>query len=175
MASQTFTLPAIEFFDGASTVQWFFASGDRPEIDAALLEVSPGFLGHISIQRLPVPITYRINLNLRQTQTGSDDVEELTTQFEEHGSITITAAGNTLTFDTEHDDTSDPYAFVPSNVAEVEAFYNALNGLGDGSTAGTLTLDDNASAIYVASTQVSTAYVGPTALAAAYVGSTKVF
>ena len=174
MARQTIPLPAVAFFDRASDVIWSFGSGDRPEIDAALLVSPPGFLQSITIQRATFPLLYLVHVDIAQSQTNPGN-EELTDQFEEHGSITIVAAGNTLTINTEHDDTSEPYIFDPSNVAEVTAFYDALNGLGDGSTAGTLTLDDGASAIYVASTQVSTAYVGSTSLATAYVGSTKVF
>ena len=66
-------------------------------------------------------------------------------QFEEHGSLTVTSGTNTFTIDTEFDDTSDAYTFTPGNSADVIAFYNALNGTGHGTLAGTLVLNDGAS------------------------------
>ena len=112
----------------------------RTEIDAALLADSPGFL-----QQLVITSTGWVRLNLApsQTTTGAEDMSE---QFEEHGSITVTSGSNTFTIDTEFDDTSDAYTFIPDNTADVIAFYNALNGTGNGiHQAGTLVLNDGAS------------------------------
>ena len=138
MANQTIPLEAGWFSDQSTQIQWSPPTNSRPQIDDALLASPPGFLQHVTIRS-----DGGVRVNYAPSQTASGN-EEATNQFEENGSITITAGTNSFTINTEHDDTSEPYAFEPSNSADVVAFYNALHGNGDGSTAATYTIDDGA-------------------------------
>ena len=174
MARQTSTLEAGWYEETTSQIAWTASISDgRPQINAALTDSVDRYFA-----RLILSVTGACEFSFDESPTNLDSTgRDLSDTFEAGGSFTVTAGGFSITVELAGMDTSDPYGFTPTNSAEVTAFFNNVSALptGNGEQAGTLTLDDGASAIYVGSTQIRPAYVGSTSLAAAYVGSTKVF
>ena len=128
MAEQTFTLSASSFLLLSGVKRWFVSS-------------SPGH-GFITDTALAPARTWLRSINI----TGSNgrvfldvDPADLTSNVETNGIFTLTSGSNSVNFGILGADTTEPYAWIPSNANELRAFYNAI---GSSNVAATFTLRD---------------------------------
>ena len=78
-----------------------------------------------------------------KNEASSESFDDLSALFESSGSIEIAASGQTpIIVELSGADLSEPYRWMPSNSADVVTLYNALDGLGNDSTAATITIRD---------------------------------
>ena len=141
MAEQTIPLVATDFFDGATNVGWQpQADGNRILVDGDLL---PPNVNLRRFERAAVSNDGRLRIAFARTATEFGVVAgDLSDEFENSGSVSITAAGMTATWSMAGADIQEPYSVPGGNSEDWSALYAALNGLGNNSTAGTLTLRD---------------------------------
>ena len=74
--------------------------------------------------------------------TGSGSDQDLSTKFENGGSLEFTAHGRTILIKMAGLDVQEPYHFAPSNAADVRNAASFYSGQADGSVAGTLVIRD---------------------------------
>ena len=137
MSEQSIPLLADWYSAAATFKYWQPPSGNRPQIDAVLTDGNTRVLRYIEINSNGL---VRLNIASDQTEenlTGQD----LSSQFEDNGSLIITAGSNSITVSLAGVDTLEPYEFIPPNSVEVIAFFNALSD-DSNSESGTLVIDD---------------------------------
>ena len=138
MPEQTIQLPAI-WYTG-SLKQWMAPQGGlRPQIDAALL---PAFTSR-AFGNLEIRDDAEIHLYFADTNFDLpiDQGDDLSSEFEQSGSIEIVAGGLSVLVEMAGQDTAEPYIIVPTNSAEVLALRAALSD-DDGSESGQLIIRD---------------------------------
>ena len=143
-----------------------------PAFPSSWLETSPGYPGSLSLAR---NTTGPCRLNIAPT-AGGGGVEagpHLTTDAEARLSmqITHTGSGDSVTIVGVGNDDDEPYAWIPSNAAEVATFANARSN----GQALVITFNFSPSNLYVGSERIEQLYVGSTEVQAVYVGTTQVF
>ena len=123
------------------TLFWQVDTG-RPQIDTLLTGGESRYLWRLilSLNNLrPLRSPGEIELNLVNTSGGEDNNNaDFSTDFENNGSITVTANGRSFT--AAMGDTSDPYVWVPTNAQDVIDFINGSVNETPGTVSGTLTL-----------------------------------
>ena len=133
MAQQTFNLGVADFVFPA-TITWSLAGSGFQLLDS-FVDLPPQFLVQFGIANGG---QVRIQLNDVDSGAGQEAGDTLTQNFVDNCIITLVAGGRTLVVNGITDMT-EPYFWVPSNSAEVIAFFNAYIN-----TFATLTLDDGA-------------------------------
>ena len=134
--SQTIALPASIFRYNADSVvkSWQFTTGVYPSVDAALTGTSSTTFVSLGI----FGADGRVEVLL-----GAGDQEhprrDFSSDVELNGSFTLASGSHSVTFGIYGRDTSERYSWIPSNAAEVIAFYNAISG---SNVAATLTIRD---------------------------------
>ena len=134
MPSQTIQLQAAWYFPSFS--RWFPPPGSRPAIDAGLRGADPRFLQALILAEGEI----RFRLASSQTQSSATG-QDLTSQFEDHGSLELIVGANSLLVALGGADTTEPYVWTPTNGAEVAAFEALLSGT-SGSESGQLIIRD---------------------------------
>ena len=134
MAEQTIQLLDSWYSAGSGVKRWNPPSSDNPAIDNALAQAGT--------ERTLANIFYNSNTNIFGMDIASPDVLgnpfDLSDAFENSGSITLTAGGNSITL--RPNDTSDPYHDWHDQT-EVAAFFASLSTV-DSSESGTLVIRD---------------------------------
>ena len=134
MPSQIIQLQAAWYFPSHS--RWKPPQGSRPAIDAGLRGADPRFLETL------VLADGEIRLRIASSQTEiSDSGQDLTSTFEQNGTLEIIVGSNSLLVSLAGADTTDPYVWTPTNGAEVAAF-EALLSSTSGSESGQLIIRD---------------------------------
>ena len=143
MASVTVTL--VNGWYGNSNNGVNYAPGTSPIIPA-----TAGIVGasrYLSYMQLPKTggATNQVYLYINDSSSsigGSDPGEDFYSNFEQNGVIILSASdGESVTMSLG--DSTEPYIWTPSNLAEVRSFSDHVIGLGSGSRAITVTFDDN--------------------------------
>ena len=143
MAEVTITIPDSDWSDSSISIDWNPSNNAHITLGSTL---SVGgstelFLGRFILPRIP---SSTIGIQLSDGTGGSEAGlgPEFSDQMENSGTITILASnGDSLTV-TGISDSSEPYVWNPSNIADVNTFANTLQGLADQSL--TVTFNDNA-------------------------------
>ncbi len=134
---QELSLLAENYVGNLSSIRyWDFPANSRPAIDAALTG-GPAR----TARRAGVHSDGTVDLTFSVGQTDASLGNDLSSIFEQYGSIVFTADGTTLQVNLAGADTTEPYNWVPSNSSDVIAFFNTLPDT-SGSQAGTLALRD---------------------------------
>ena len=134
MPSQIIQLQAAWYFPSHS--RWKPPQGSRPAIDAGLRGADPRFLETL------VLADGEIRLRIASSQTEiSATGQDLTSTFEQNGTLEIIVGSNSLLVSLAGADTTDPYVWTPTNGAEVAAF-EALLSSTSGSESGQLIIRD---------------------------------
>ena len=134
MPSQTIQLQAAWYFPSFS--RWKPPPGSRPAIDAGLRGADPRFLESIILADGEI----RFRIASSQTEI-SDSGQDLTSQFEDHGSLELIVGANSLLVALGGADTTEPYVWTPTNTAEIAAFEALLSGT-SGTESGQLIIRD---------------------------------
>ena len=127
------------FYTG-STIAIDWPTASRPEITQNALKAQASdnrYLDRIRLRRSDGYV--RLHIEDNRTTDASATGQELSTEFETDGRITLTVGGRSQTIDMGSD-TTEPYEFTPSNAAEVISYANYLNGLGNNNATGTIQL-----------------------------------
>ena len=122
MPSQTIQLQAAWYFPSFS--RWIPPSGSRPAIDASLRGSDSRFLQALILA--DGEVRFRIASSQTQSSIAGQD---LTSQFEQNGSLELTVGSNSLLVSLAGADTTEPYVWTPTNGAEVTAFEALLSGV----------------------------------------------
>ena len=140
MAEQILTLAAARFDAQTNSANWSYSGQSSFQIAEGLRASTSSYFDTLSISRT------QIVLRIRNTLSGIDSVRrDLTAEFENNGSIQIDAEGESLLVPIGGLDTVEPYIFNitdADDLANMDAFVDALNGEADGTVEGTLTLRD---------------------------------
>ena len=137
MAEQTIPLLASQWVSSATNVLYAIASL-RPQIDASLTpQGAARYLRQVSFGESGAA---GVSFDDNPSGGGGSDQNDLSSLFETNGSITLIVGDHSITIGVEAYDLSDPYNVVPSNAAEVTAFFQAVQP--GGAMDGTLTLRD---------------------------------
>ena len=134
MPSQTIQLQAAWYFPSFS--RWKPPPGSRPAIDAGLRGADPRFLESIILADGEI----RFRIASSQTEISATG-QDLTSQFEDHGSLELIVGANSLLVALGGVDTTEPYVWTPANGAEVTAFEALLSGT-SGTESGQLIIRD---------------------------------
>ena len=134
MPSQTIQLQAAWYFPSHS--RWKPPLGSRPAIDAGLRGADPRFLESIILADGEI----RFRIASSQTEISATG-QDLTSQFEDHGSLELIVGSNSLLVALGGADTTEPYVWTPANSAEVTAFEALLSGT-SGTESGQLIIRD---------------------------------
>ena len=144
MASVTITIPNSDWSDSSISVDWNPPNASHITLGSTL---SVGgstelFLGRFILPRIP---SSTIGIQLSDGSGGSEAGlgPEFSDQMENSGTITIVASNSDSLTVTGISDSSEPYVWTPSNIADVNTFANTLQGLADQSL--TVTFNDSPS------------------------------
>ena len=132
---QTIQLQAAWY--GVNNKRWTPPPGSRPAIDAGLRGADPRFL-HEIVLRTGGIVDFRLASS--QTQASASD-QDLTSEFEQNGSLELIVGANSLLVSLASADTAEPYIWFPANSAEVVAFAALLSDVA-GSESGQLIIRD---------------------------------
>ena len=116
--------------------RWIPPSGSRPTIDAGLRGADSRFLQALILADGEI----RFRLASSQTQSSATG-QDLTSQFEQTGSLELIIGSNSLLIVLASADTTEPYTWTPTNSAEVTAFEALLSGVA-GTESGQLIIRD---------------------------------
>lgn len=141
MAEQIFQLPAAFTSLGGNRFDWLYSGGNFIPVDASLR-------GSTLVYFRGVIIFPNGDFQLFLSTSPTDDLSasDLSDQFENSGSVTVSSAGNFFTVQMNGIDTVEPYAIpATENPAsqDVINFYNYLDGLDPMVASGTVTIRDN--------------------------------
>lgn len=136
---QEFTADATQYFpvDLNDDRGWVWPPGSYPEINVGL-RASTAFR---ALNGMAITDLGRVSVRVASSQSPTGSRADLSTAFENSGSVTFKAGVNEVTALLEGADTEEPYIWIPTNSAEVIAFYNALPTTED-SQAGSFILRD---------------------------------
>ena len=144
MAIQTFQLSASRYLTTAVSVQWTYdaARSSRPSINADLRSGSfSKYFDSVQFYDLGVDAG-RVVFTITNTNTvfeaGGGAGDDLSTAFENNGSIQIVAGGQSLIVAIGGVDSAEPYVWTPANSDEVIAFADALRAAGASSASVTI-------------------------------------
>ena len=136
--STTLNLRAQDFQSRANRISWNIPSGERLPVDPLFW---PGaeerWFARLSLFD-DGQVEFRFTSS--NAEFSGDTGDDLVAAWEDGGSFSLEAGGQSLTVQMTGLDLSEPYVFTPSNSDQVIAVENALDGNGDGSLGGTLTL-----------------------------------
>ena len=145
MASVTVTIPNSNWLSltTISLLQWDAPSNSLVPLGTSLSSdgATNMFLGRLIFPRIS---TAELQLRFAPSQTveESEAGPEFSTQMEMHGTMVFTASDGSSVTITGISDSTEPYRWIPNNIAEVNTFANTLRSLFDRSL--TITFDDNA-------------------------------
>ena len=144
MASVTITIPNSGWDLFSNThVRWNVGTSPLPGIPIGNTLSSDGTTD-LYLETLIFPRTTSIDVFLRFADAPTDYGEagqDLNDQMEASGTITFTASDSSTLTITGIGDATEPYQWMPSNIADVNTFASNLAGLSD--RALTVTFDDN--------------------------------
>ena len=141
MPSQIIQLQAAWYFPSHS--RWKPPQGSRPAIDAGLRGADPRFLETLVLADAEI----RLRIASSQTEISTSG-QDLTSTFEQNGSLELIVGSNSLLVALAGADTTDPYVWTPANGAEVAAF-EALLSSTSGTESGQLIIRDFVPVYYV--------------------------
>ena len=141
MPSQIIQLQAAWYFPSHS--RWKPPQGSRPAIDAGLRGADPRFLETLVLADAEI----RLRIASSQTEISASG-QDLTSTFEQNGSLELIVGSNSLLVALAGADTTDPYVWTPANGAEVAAF-EALLSSTSGTESGQLIIRDFVPVYYV--------------------------
>ena len=144
MASVTVTIPNSEWGLTTLAVSWNPPNSQHISLGS---DLSANMAIDVYLGVLSLPFT-NVSDMLVQLSDGSGESDflpgpDFSTQMETDGTIIIVASDDSTLTVTGISDSTDPYAWSPSNAIEVYAFANTLASLFDRSL--TVTFNDNAS------------------------------
>ena len=125
MPEQTLQLQAAWYAISTISKGWSAPAGSRLPINADLRSFSRFFVS------VYVRAAGSIVFHVGSSQTDSDVRADLTSEFEEHGSLELIVGANSLLVALDNADMAEPYEWTPSNSAEVTAFEAMLSGVND--------------------------------------------
>ena len=137
-ATQTIILPLDRCtYVPNSHIEWSFVGVTGPAIDAGFRGDDARYLARVGIF-LSGGGSVRLIID-SQTPPLASDVPgtDLSSHFEQNGTITIAAGGGSVVFNLNGADTTEPYLWSPTNGSDLVDLYNSLSSAVD----GTLTLD----------------------------------
>ena len=141
MASVTVNIPASAWGGSATNAVWNFVSGSR--LDLGLSLAAPGVSG-MFLDTLAIARSGRVLLRLAPSQTAGEVPAgpDFSDQMEMSGTITFRASDGQEVTVTGISDSTEPYAWIPSNSAAVGSFANHVASL-ISNRGLTVTFDDN--------------------------------
>ena len=170
MASQTFNFTS-GFTATSSAKTWNVANTVGARIQDVFFDTTsdiPRLLRQVSVRSNGSVV---VNINLSSQAANVD----LSNAWEQNGGFTLTVGNNSLTVLNDGADTSEIYAWTPSNSAEVTAFFNAIGTTG---VTATFTLFDTPptppNSTRLGTSEPKYRY-GASEVNAMYVGTNKVF
>ena len=142
MASITITLAHNTAIAQPDVITWVPFSGSLPSLGTELSE--SGNELYLGVFTLPRLTNNPLNLQLSdpETEGPGNAGDAFTTQMETSGSITCLASDGESVVITGIDDTTEPYTWTPTNIADILVFTNHVASLSDHSL--TMTFDDSA-------------------------------
>ena len=138
---QEIALASSFYSETPQLVEWNFTAGNRLQVDDGL---TPGNASRY-LSRLQLSFggtsAGRVRFDFEDSLSGGDTTSDLTTLFEDRGSIKVVSGSDSLIVNMARVDTTEPYSFVAENSAEVIAFAQAVQAR-SGNQSATVTLRD---------------------------------
>ena len=134
MALVTITIPNSRWTTSSSTVSWQPPAGSYVSLGTDLSATSGSEIFFAGLILRRTSGTNAVTLRLASSQSTFDPSSggpDFSTEMEQNGTIAIVASNGDSLILSRINDSTEPYAWTPSNASEVYTFANTLAGLSD--------------------------------------------